>query len=114
LLADSASGFIVSFNGGFLPVYSIVSSLLADSASGFIVILMAVSACFIALPSVVGGFCLCSLLVFLISGSVYSIDCSSLLADSASGFIVLNGGFCLFCSIVLFVVGGFCLWVQKF
>jgi hypothetical protein len=77
LLADSALGSLLVINGGFCLFYSIVPSLLADSPLGsllvlmvsaccslrcwrilplFIVILMAVSACFVALFPVVGGF----------------------------------------------------------
>jgi hypothetical protein len=64
----------VVFNGGSL-FYSIVLPL-ADSASGSLLLVnIMYSACFIALFPVVGGFCLCSLLV-------------------------INAGFCLFYSIV--------------
>jgi hypothetical protein len=73
---------------------------------------------------VINGGCLCysiapSLLADSASGFIvgyggfclyYSIA-PSLLADSASGSLVINGGFCLY-YIAPFVVGGFCLWVH--
>jgi hypothetical protein len=68
------------FNGGFCLFYSIVPSVVGGFCPGSSLLLMAVSACFIAL--------------------------SLLLADSPCCF---NGGFCLFYSIVPSVVGGFCL-----
>jgi hypothetical protein len=64
---------------------------------------MAVSACFIVLFSGSlldnGGFCL-----------YYSITVPLLLADSASGFIVLMAASAWLIALLPFVVGGFCLW----